>query len=139
MTRDGGLADYNNVREKSPGCTCGNTSGVCYCDGDVPAPLCTPSSKQKSQPVANVRRIPTRENSSSSSNLMMVRSGCPDIETIIWEMLECAEGESGIAVCGPLSLGMRCRKAVSRVSGQRGVHKGTGAQGVYLHVEGFHS
>ncbi|MCJ1473107.1 hypothetical protein MMC13_001758 [Lambiella insularis] len=138
VTQDGGLADYNNVREKSPGCTCGNINGICYCDGDVPAPLRTQSSKQKRQVAQSVRQIPSRENSGSSSNLMTVRSGRPNLETMIWEMLECAEGESGIAVCGPLSLGMRCRKAVSSISGQRGVHKGTGAQGVYLHVEGFH-
>ncbi|MCJ1433600.1 hypothetical protein MMC27_002963 [Xylographa pallens] len=142
VTQDGGMADYkNNNREKAPGCTCTNANGLCYCNGNGVSPPVRSEAQQqryKRQPTESIRAIPSRENSAASSNLMTVRSGRPNIETILWETLECAEGETGVAVCGPLALGVRTRKAVSGVSAQRGVHKGTGAQGVYLHVEGFH-
>ena len=52
-------------------------------------------------------------------------------------MLDQAEGESGVACCGPLGLNACVRNAVARCSDERAVHKGTGEQGVYCHVEGF--
>ena len=64
-------------------------------------------------------------------------SGRPDIHSLIWQLLDQAEGESGIACCGPVGLNARVRNSVVSVSDERAVHKGTGEQGVYLHVEGF--
>lgn len=64
-------------------------------------------------------------------------SGRPDFHTVLWDLLDAAEGETGVAVCGPLGLSTAVRSAVVGVSDQRAVHKGTGAQGIYLHVEGF--
>jgi len=64
-------------------------------------------------------------------------SGRPDFQAVLWDLLDKAEGETGIAVCGPLGLSTAIRSAVVRVSDQRAVHKGTGAHGIYLHVEGF--
>jgi hypothetical protein len=56
---------------------------------------------------------------------------------VLWELLEQAEGETGIAVCGPLGLSSDVRMTVVRCSDERAVHKGTGAQGIYLHSECF--
>jgi hypothetical protein len=55
----------------------------------------------------------------------------------LWELLEQAQGETGVATCGPLSLNATVRNAVAKISDERAVHKGTGNQGIYLHAEGF--
>lgn len=52
-------------------------------------------------------------------------------------MLEQALGETGVAVCGPGALAADVKAAVVGLSDERAVHRGTGAQGIYLHVEGF--
>lgn len=131
VTTDTKLVQVNKFGEKIRGCRC--TTPVCYCNRDLPRPQ---QSKSKRAVMETIIPVPSRSNS-SDSQMMTIRSGRPDIETMLWETLEGAEGETGVAVCGPLGLGVRCRKAVSSMSSRRGVHKGTGAQGVYLHVEGF--
>ena len=131
VTMDTELLQANKFGEKIRGCRC--TTPVCYCNRDLPRPQ---KSKSKHPVIETVRPVPSRSNS-SDSQMMTMRSGRPDIEHMLWDILEGAEGETGVAVCGPLSLGVRCRNAVSSTSSRRGVHKGTGAQGVYLHVEGF--
>jgi hypothetical protein len=64
-------------------------------------------------------------------------SGRPDIRAILSDVLDAAEGESAVAVCGPIGLSQETRNVVVGLSDERAVHKGTGAQGVYLHVESF--
>jgi hypothetical protein len=56
---------------------------------------------------------------------------------IIRKSLERAEGESAVIVCGPPGLADDVRLSVVALSDERAVHKGTGAQGIYLHVENF--
>jgi len=63
--------------------------------------------------------------------------GRPDMEGLVWELAEQAEGEMGIFACGPLGMGMELRRTVARVSDERAVCMGTGAEGIYLHVESF--
>ncbi|PYH91918.1 hypothetical protein BO71DRAFT_331148 [Aspergillus ellipticus CBS 707.79] len=64
-------------------------------------------------------------------------SGRPHVRTIIRKVLEKAEGESAVVVCGPRGLSDDVRRSVVYLSDERAVHKGTGAQGIYLHVEQF--
>ena len=64
-------------------------------------------------------------------------SGRPDIRSILWAALDNAQGETGVAVCGPAALNKAVRNTVTTVSDQRGASKGTGAEGVYLHCEGY--
>jgi hypothetical protein len=64
-------------------------------------------------------------------------SGRPYPRTIIRKVLEKAEGESAVVVCGPRGLADDVRRSVVYLSDERAVHKGTGAQGIYLHVENF--
>lgn len=64
-------------------------------------------------------------------------AGRPKARNIIRKVLEEAEGESAVVVCGPLGLQDDVRRSVVALSDERAVHKGTGAQGIYLHVEGF--
>ena len=66
-----------------------------------------------------------------------LRSGRPDLKSLIWKLLDEANGETGVGVCGPLGLSTAVRTIVATASDTRGVHKGTGAEGIYLHVECF--
>ncbi|KAG5918887.1 hypothetical protein E4U42_006709 [Claviceps africana] len=60
-----------------------------------------------------------------------------DIEALIREPIEQAWGETAVVVCGGKEIVARTRNSVSRLSDERAVHKGTGAQGIYLHVEEY--
>ncbi|KAF2770243.1 ferric reductase-like protein like transmembrane component [Teratosphaeria nubilosa] len=64
-------------------------------------------------------------------------SGRPEVSEILTALLDGADGESAVGVCGPIGLNTTVRNTVVRLSDQRAVHKGTGAQGCYLHVESF--
>ena len=64
-----------------------------------------------------------------------VLTGRPHPKNLIRKSLEHALGESAVVVCGPQSLIHDVRQNVVILSDERAVHKGTGAQGVYLHVE----
>ncbi|OAQ94006.1 metalloreductase [Purpureocillium lilacinum] len=75
----------------------------------------------------------------SDASIEYVReySSRPDIEALIREPVERAWGETAVVVCGGKELVARTRNCVSRLSDERAVHKGTGAQGIYLHVEEY--
>lgn len=61
----------------------------------------------------------------------------PDIEALIREPVEQAWGETAVIVCAGRELAASTRNCVSRLSDERAVHKGTGAQGIFLHVEEY--
>lgn len=60
---------------------------------------------------------------------------CPNV--IIRKTLEQALGESAVVVCGPPGLVNDVRQSVVVLSDERAIHKGTGAQGIYLRTEAF--
>ena len=62
-------------------------------------------------------------------------SGRPDLYRLISGIVEGAQGETGVAVCGPTTLTRDVRNTVFRISDERAVKKGTGAEAIYLHVE----
>ncbi|KAK4955451.1 ferric-chelate reductase Frp1 [Elasticomyces elasticus] len=66
-----------------------------------------------------------------------ILSGRPVPRILIRRSLEQARGESAVVVCGPKGLIRDVRRAVVGLSDERAVCKGTGAQGVWLHCEGF--
>jgi predicted ferric reductase len=68
---------------------------------------------------------------------IQVQSGRPNIPNIIRKSAELALGEMAVVVCGPPSMVQGTRNAVVAISDDRGVHKGTGAQGIYVHAEAF--
>ncbi|RFU26734.1 hypothetical protein B7463_g9596, partial [Scytalidium lignicola] len=119
------------------GCCCRNTVH----DEDAIVPPCCCSSK------------PTKRNSisslsSSSSSLenklgydfnpsISLTSGRPSITDILLKTAEQARGEMGVVVCGPPGLVQCTRNAACKISDERAVHKGTGAQGIWVHAEGF--
>lgn len=61
----------------------------------------------------------------------------PDISAFIKGAVEATGGETGVVVCGGQSLVAKVRTSVAKLSDERAVHKGTGAQGIYLHVEEY--
>ena len=133
---------FKSLLEKGAECQCTDIDGPCCCTADIAPAL---STDQNADALGNVKfdgitekatYLPTSK-SYSLSDTAVLQSGRPPIEDIMWNVLDHADGETGIAVCGPLGLSTRCRRAVARISDERGVHKGTGAQGVYLHVEGY--
>ncbi|KAL1896562.1 ferric-chelate reductase Frp1 [Sporothrix stenoceras] len=69
---------------------------------------------------------------------VQLQAGRPEFKALFSEVLHAADGETAIGVCGPLSLTTSVRSVVVQISDERAVHKGTGAQGIYLHVEAFH-
>ena len=68
---------------------------------------------------------------------LRVLVGRPNIANIIRRPVEASAGETSVVVCGGKSLSSTVRNHVASLSDERAVHKGTGAQGIHLHVEGF--
>ena len=66
-----------------------------------------------------------------------ILSGRPDVPNIIRDTAEQALGEMAVVVCGPPGLVQGTRNAAVEVANDRAVHKGTGAQGIYVHAEAF--
>jgi predicted ferric reductase len=124
--------------------TCG-PNGTCCCrttveneseDDIAPCCCCGDSSRQR----------PLSTNSSSGSDStkkllvhpsVSVVCGRPSPKNVIRKSLEQALGESAVVVCGPQGLVADVKRDVCALSDERAVHKGTGAQGVYLHTESF--
>ncbi|OJD18449.1 hypothetical protein AJ78_01505 [Emergomyces pasteurianus Ep9510] len=97
------------------------------------------SAVPRNQSTTTTQQLPAHppQNKSALAPRIRILSGRPDSHGIIRKVLEVAEGESGIVVCGPPGLNTDVRRSVVSLSDERAVHKGTGAQGIYLHVESF--
>jgi len=61
----------------------------------------------------------------------------PDVKAFIRKPVEASGGETSVVVCGGPSLVASVRNCVASLSDERAVHKGTGAQGIQLHVEEY--
>ncbi|GAD98847.1 predicted protein [Paecilomyces variotii No. 5] len=115
--------------------------GCCCCDmaieeeDGISIPRCTCSGP------APPEKLPSSSRSSREERIphypITLLSGRPNPQSIIRKVLEQAEGESAVVVCGPPGLADDVRRSVVSLSDERAVHKGTGAQGIYLHVEAF--
>ncbi|KAL1849542.1 ferric-chelate reductase Frp1 [Paecilomyces lecythidis] len=128
------LSPHKNNTSCLPGdgCCCAmtvdeenNTSAPrCSCSGPAP-----PEKLGSSSPLSREELI--------APHTITPLSGRPNPQNIIRKALEQAEGESAVVVCGPPGLADDVRRSVVYLSDERAVHKGTGAQGIYLHVEAF--
>lgn len=78
--------------------------------------------------------IGRRRKSSSISTFQLSR---PSVESLIRPAVEAAHGETAIVVCGGHSITAQTRTFVSALSDERGVHKGSGAQGIFLFTETY--
>ena len=73
----------------------------------------------------------------AKSNSVQYMLGRPSLAAIVREPVEASAGETSVIVCGGKSLTSTVRNCVATLSDERAVHKGTGAQGIHLHVEEF--
>lgn len=123
------------------------TEGTCCCRTTVdedststptPCCCCTPSNGADSSSrtsTSSARRTPKQ--TLLVHPAIQIFSGRPQTKDIIRRSLEQALGESAVVVCGPQGLVSDVKQNVVELSDERAVHKGTGAQGVYLHTESF--
>jgi hypothetical protein len=82
--------------------------------------------------------FPSKLNDSSLlGSRIVILLGRPKVTNIIRRMAEAALGEMAAVVCGPPGLVQSTRNAAAMISDERAVHKGTGAQGIYVHAEAF--
>ncbi|XMA15775.1 hypothetical protein WAI453_008566 [Rhynchosporium graminicola] len=98
------------TKESKSCCSCSEDSGPCCCAG--------PSN---TVPVKKIVYSFTR----------------PSLADFIRRPVEITGGETSVAVCGGKELVAATRNSVARLSDERAVHKGTGAQGIHLHVEEY--
>ena len=63
--------------------------------------------------------------------------GRPELDPLIRPLVEEAWGETGILACGGAEFMRSTRNYVAQLSDERAVHKGTGAQGLYLFCETY--
>lgn len=82
-------------------------------------------------------KVARRGSSASNDSHVRHSTSRPNIEAFVREAVEAAGGETSVVVCGGRSLVARTRNCVARLSDERAVHKGTGAQGIHLHVEEY--
>ncbi|KAF2178690.1 hypothetical protein K469DRAFT_598531 [Zopfia rhizophila CBS 207.26] len=108
-------------------------SPCCCCKVDGPSsnPSTRPLSLTSSTPSANQKQKLIVHPQIS------VMCGRPRPKSIIRKSLEQALGESAVVVCGPQGLVADVKHDVVVLSDERAVHKGTGAQGIFLHTESF--
>lgn len=139
--------DPTEQSTKKAGCKCRNIDGPCCCSDlgterpqAVPNTLITQASDDldiESPPSVSLREMQPGMGNSLPVACSTILSGRPQLKPLLWDLLDHAKGETGVAVCGPLGLVSSVRNTVATVSEQRGSNKGTGAEGVYLHAECF--
>ena len=77
------------------------------------------------------------EGQDRSSVTSMQFGGRPTVESMIRPPVEAAVGETAVVVCGGLSITAQSRTFVAALSDERAVHKGSGAQGIFLFSETY--
>ena len=73
----------------------------------------------------------------SHTAVAMTAAGRPTFDSLIRKPVEEAFGETAIIGCGGHGFNADLRSYVTRLSDERAVHKGTGAQGLFLFTETF--
>lgn len=121
-------------------CCCRNTIDETAPSDSNSSCCCTSlkASRRMSRPASLSPSTPRSVNQSIPIHPMIkVLSGRPQTKGIIRRSLEQAMGESAVVVCGPDGLVADVKQHVCVLSDERAVHKGTGAQGIYLHTESY--
>ncbi|PNP49786.1 hypothetical protein THARTR1_09554 [Trichoderma harzianum] len=98
--------------------------------------------KADGQPVpdgekAEVSESHNRRSSDADISFAELHVGRPTFRSMLEKRVNQAQGETDVAVCGPLGLSVAVRSAVVRISDDLAVDKGGGLDGLYLHVENF--
>ena len=132
------------MTDEKKGCTC--TSSPCCCTQTVQVGRSSDDEFDKTDKIEELADSRSSEKGEKEnmektvikeSQEMITLRGRPDLKDLIWKVLGEATGETGIGACGPLGMTANVRRVVAEASDARAVHKGTGAEGIYLHVETF--
>jgi NAD(P)H-flavin reductase len=120
----------------------GSTPSIAATTGSVSKDISTEKATETSGSVGDIERsgcCSSRKRISLASQDSQVFHTVtrPDIETFIRRPVEATGGETSVVVCGGKSLVAKVRNCVAALSDERAVHKGTGAQGIHLHVEEY--
>ncbi|KAI0110424.1 ferric reductase like transmembrane component-domain-containing protein [Nemania sp. FL0031] len=92
----------------------------------------------RAEATSTARSSPRKRLSQNSVDSHIFHSATrPNVAGFIREAVEATGGETGVVVCGGQSLVAQVRTSVAKLSDERGVHKGTGAQGIHLYVEEY--
>ncbi|KAF8849426.1 ferric reductase-like protein like transmembrane component [Acephala macrosclerotiorum] len=135
-------------KNAASGCACDLSVDPCHCATDIQAAAPTEeeenhegskdeTSKEIVATTTASSQLSTVSGSLKSLPFAKLVSGRPHIREIVLDLAEQAEGEMAVFACGPLGLCTGIRNTVASVSDERAVHRGTGAEGIYLHVESF--
>ncbi|KAF2131059.1 hypothetical protein P153DRAFT_395450 [Dothidotthia symphoricarpi CBS 119687] len=123
--------------------TCGQNNTCCcrtpideITPAETTAPCCCHKETRSPSPSTKTTSLSSQQKTFLHPSIQ-VYSGRPKTRDIIRRSLEQALGESAVVVCGPQGLVADVKHDVCLLSDERAVHKGTGAQGVYLHTESF--
>lgn len=109
----------------------------CNCAPYTEPPTLEDDNEKPTSPTKSIQPpTPTAPSPPTNPSITML-SGRPQPQNLIRKMLEQALGESAVVVCGPRGLVDNVRQSVVCLSDERAIHKGTGAQGCYLHAEAF--
>lgn len=111
------------------------TGGGCCCTGRPAVEKV--SAVETGGPVCNCGKGDDSGSETDGPELIREYTQRPDIDALIREPVEQAWGETAVVVCGGREIVAQTRNSVSRLSDERAVHKGTGAQGIFLHVEEY--
>jgi NAD(P)H-flavin reductase len=76
-------------------------------------------------------------NNHNKHSMTVLSASRPTVESMIRSPVEAALGETAIVTCGGAEITAQARTFVARLSDERAVHKGTGAQGIYLFTESY--
>jgi predicted ferric reductase len=130
-------AEADSASTDSPGIATGREEA-----GDNAEMRITPSTSAAVQDIEKDAAIITprkrRLSSAGSTDSHVHHSSTrPDVPAFIRSAVESTGGETSVVVCGGKSLVARVRNTVASLSDERAVHKGTGAQGIHLHVEEY--
>lgn len=80
---------------------------------------------------------PARTSSGHLQNRFYVLHGRPILDSVLCPIIEGALGQTGIFACGNTSFMADVRNYTARTSDDRAVHKGTGAQALYLYTQTY--
>jgi hypothetical protein len=109
------ITPYTTIQPISTASSSSSTQEGCCC-----------AKKAKAAP----RESPSRRN-------IIYLYGRPEIGQFLRKPIEMTGGETAVTVCGGKSLVAKVRNSVAGLSDERAVHKGTGANGIFLHVEEY--
>ncbi|OJD35297.1 metalloreductase [Diplodia corticola] len=102
-----------------------------------PPPTTTTTANPNSPSVSLSQQQPQPSSPPALHPSIHLLTGRPHPPSLARRVLERALGETAVVACGPAALGRDVRAAAVALSDERAVHRGTGAQGVWCHVEGF--